>query len=80
MPNTPALVNAGASGLCRNSHVTEKQHDTAETIMRSVGITTWIEDEKLLDVVTAISGSGPAYFFYFMEIMQNTAQELGLSQ
>lgn len=79
MPNTPSLVNAGAAGLCSNANVTEQQHDIAETIMRSVGITTWVEDEKLLDAVTAVSGSGPAYFFYFMEILQKTAEELGLS-
>lgn len=79
MPNTPALVNAGASALCRNDRVTEEQQTIAETIMRSVGITTWVEDEELLDAVTAISGSGPAYFFYFMEILQLTAEELGLS-
>lgn len=79
MPNTPSLVNAGASALCSNDRVTEQQKNIAETIMRSVGITTWVDDESLLDAVTAISGSGPAYFFYFMEILQQTAEELGLS-
>lgn len=78
MPNTPSLVNAGVSALCSNDKVTEEQKTVAESIMRSVGITTWVEDEKLLDVVTAVSGSGPAYFFYFMEILQKTAEELGL--
>ncbi|HKK16772.1 MAG TPA: pyrroline-5-carboxylate reductase, partial [Gammaproteobacteria bacterium] len=78
MPNTPAMVNAGASALCCNDRVTEDQQTVAESIMRSVGITTWVEDEKLLDAVTAVSGSGPAYFFYFMEILQKTAEDLGL--
>lgn len=79
MPNTPALVNAGASGLCANHHVSEEQRNIAEKIMRSVGITTWVEEEKLMDVVTAISGSGPAYYFYFMEIMKDTGEHLGLT-
>ena len=79
MPNTPALVNAGASGLCANRNVSDNQRNIAEKIMRSVGITTWVEDEKLMDVITALSGSGPAYFFYFMEIMKNTGEQLGLT-
>ncbi len=80
MPNTPALVQTGASGLHANQNVTEEQHDLAENIMRSVGISVWVENESELDAVTAVSGSGPAYFFLLMEAMEKAALELGLSQ
>jgi len=79
MPNTPALVRAGATGLFANPHVTSAQRETAETIMRAVGITLWLDDEDLLDAVTAVSGSGPAYFFYLMEAMEQAGQQLGLT-
>lgn len=78
MPNTPALVRAGATGLFANSTVSERQREIAETIMRAVGITLWLEDEAQLDTVTAVSGSGPAYFFYLMEAMEQAGIELGL--
>lgn len=80
MPNTPALVSTGTAALCANSYTNTDQKDIAESIMRSVGITIWVEDEKLMDTVTALSGSGPAYYFYFMEIMEKTGIELGLSK
>lgn len=80
MPNTPTLVQTGATGLHANQNVTEEQHDLAENIMRSVGISVWVESESELDAVTAISGSGPAYFFLLMEAMEKSAIELGLSQ
>ena len=80
MPNTPALVQTGATGLHANNNVTEEQHDLAENIMRSVGISVWVESESELDAVTAVSGSGPAYFFLLMEAMEKSAFELGLSQ
>ena len=80
MPNTPALVQTGATGLHANQNVTEEQHDLAENIMRSVGISVWVENESELDAVTAVSGSGPAYFFLLMEAMEKSALELGLSQ
>lgn len=80
MPNTPSLVQAGASGLFANSHVSTAQHDIAESILRAVGLTVWLDDEKELDVVTALSGSGPAYFFYLMESMQAAAVDLGLTE
>lgn len=80
MPNTPALVSTGAAALCANKHVNDAQHDIAETIMRSVGITIWVDDEVLIDAVTALSGSGPAYYFYFMEIMEKAGMELGLTK
>lgn len=78
MPNTPALVGAGATGLFATRHVTESQREIAETIMRAVGITLWLEEEAQLDAVTAVSGSGPAYFFYLMEAMEQAGQQLGL--
>ena len=80
MPNTPALVQTGATGLHANQNVTEEQHDLAENIMRSVGISVWVENESELDVVTAVSGSGPAYFFLLMEAMEKSALELGLTE
>jgi pyrroline-5-carboxylate reductase len=79
MPNTPALVLTGATALHANSKVSELQRDLAENILRSVGIALWVEDEGELDAVTAVSGSGPAYYFLLMEAMENTALELGLS-
>lgn len=78
MPNTPALVRAGATGLFANPQVTESQREIAENIMRAVGITLWLDEERLLDSVTALSGSGPAYFYYFMEAMEKAGQQLGL--
>jgi len=79
MPNTPALVLTGATALHANHYVSTKQRDLAENIMRSVGISLWVEHEGELDTVTAVSGSGPAYFFLLMEAMEATAVELGLS-
>lgn len=80
MPNTPALVGSGASALFANSAVSEAQHDTAESILRSVGVTAWLSDEALMDTVTALSGSGPAYFFYLMEALEQTAIANGLDR
>lgn len=79
MPNTPALVRTGATALHANDKVDSEQRDLAENIMRSVGIAVWVDDETQLDAVTAISGSGPAYFFLLMEAMEKSALELGLS-
>ncbi|UJS25535.1 pyrroline-5-carboxylate reductase [Thiothrix winogradskyi] len=78
MPNTPALVQAGATGLYANQHVSDSQRSAAESLLRAVGITVWFDDETKLDAVTAISGSGPAYFFLVMEAMQAAAEQLGL--
>jgi len=80
MPNTPALIQAGASGLFANKASTQAQKDIAEKILSSAGITLWVEKESLLDAVTAVSGSGPAYFFLFMEAMQQAGHKLGLSE
>jgi len=78
MPNTPALLGAGATGLYANSQVSATQRSAAEEIMRAAGITLWVEDEALLDAVTAVSGSGPAYYFLLMELMEKVGTELGL--
>lgn len=80
MPNTPSLVQTGATALHANDAVSEEQKTLAENILRAVGICLWVEYESKLDAVTAISGSGPAYFFLLMEAMEKTAAELGLSQ
>ncbi len=79
MPNTPALVQAGMTGLYANELVSENQRSLAESILRSVGATIWFDDEDKLNAVTAVSGSGPAYFFLVMEAMQYAAKNLGLS-
>ena len=79
MPNTPALVGSGASALFANPFVTHEQRSLAESILRAVGITLWVDDERLLDTVTAVSGSGPAYFFLLMELITKAGEELGLS-
>lgn len=80
MPNTPAMVGAGVTALFALSGVTAEQREQAGAIMQSVGSTLWLEDEALLDAVTAMSGSGPAYVFYFMEAMQQSGIRLGLNE
>ena len=79
MPNTPALIGKGITGAYAMSGVTELQKESADALLRSVGETVWVTDEAQIDSVTAISGSGPAYVFYFIEAMQQAATELGLS-
>ena len=79
MPNTPALVGMGIAGLAAMPGVSAAQKEAAESILRAVGQTVWLKDESQIDAVTAISGSGPAYVFYFIEAMQQAALELGLS-
>ena len=80
MPNTPALVLTGATALHANAQVTAEQHDLAENIMRSVGIALWVNDESELNVVTAVSGSGPAYYFLLMDAMEKAAIEMGMNE
>lgn len=80
MPNTPALVLTGATALHANARVDDEQKDLAENILRAVGLTLWVNDEAQLDAVTAVSGSGPAYFFLLMEAMEKAALELGLDE
>jgi pyrroline-5-carboxylate reductase len=78
MPNTPALVGSGASALYANARVSSEQRDRAESILRAVGVTAWLNDEALMDAVTALSGSGPAYFFLLMEALEDAGRGMGL--
>jgi pyrroline-5-carboxylate reductase len=78
MPNTPALVGAGATGLYAGADVTPAQRDEAETVLRAAGVVVWVADESLMDVVTALSGSGPAYFLLVMEALEAAAIAQGL--
>lgn len=80
MPNTPALVNAGVSGLFANAQVSPPQRELAESILRAVGETLWVDDEALIDTVTGISGSGPAYLFKWMELLAAAAEAHGLKR
>ncbi|HKT74274.1 MAG TPA: pyrroline-5-carboxylate reductase [Steroidobacteraceae bacterium] len=78
MPNRPALVGAGATGLFAPSHVTGTQRSAAEHVMQAAGEVVWVPSEEALDVVTALSGSGPAYLFLVTELMARAATDLGL--
>lgn len=78
MPNTPAQIKAGISALYAMPDVTPTQREQAETILAAVGKTLWLDDEAKMDAVTAISGSGPAYVFYFIEALQEAGIALGL--
>jgi pyrroline-5-carboxylate reductase len=79
MPNTPALIGAGVSGLYAMPGVSEAEKKQAEAILGAVGATVWIENEALMDAVTAVSGSGPAYVFWFIEQLAAAGESLGLS-
>jgi pyrroline-5-carboxylate reductase len=79
MPNTPALIGQGITGMVAMAGVSQAQKDAADSILRAVGKTVWLDDESLIDPVTAVSGSGPAYVFFFLEAMQQAALEMGLS-
>ena len=78
MPNTPALIGMGITGMVAQLDVDAAQREAADSVMRAVGQTVWLDDESLIDPVTAVSGSGPAYVFYFLEAMQQAALEMGL--
>ncbi len=78
MPNTPALVGSGASALYATAQTSEEQRGLAENILRAVGLVIWLEDEDLMDAVTALSGSGPAYLFLVIEALEAAGRELGL--
>ena len=80
MPNTPALLQAGITALYPNDRVSDDQRSRAESILRAAGSVIWVEDEALMDTVTGISGSGPAYFFRFMEAMEAAAVTRGLER
>jgi pyrroline-5-carboxylate reductase len=79
MPNTPALIQSGVTGLYALPEVSTAHKEVAEKILNAVGSSVWLQDEVMLDGVTAISGSGPAYVFYFIEAMQQAARELGFN-
>ncbi len=79
MPNTPAQIQAGVSALYARDEVTQTQRNAAIQIMNAIGKTLWLENENEMDAVTAISGSGPAYVFYFIEALTEAALKLGLS-
>src|SRR3989338_10755753 len=79
MPNTPALIRSGMSGLYALPEVSVAQREQAQDVLAAVGETLWLQDETMLDAVTAISGSGPAYVFYFIEALQQAACELGFN-
>ncbi|PMR67765.1 pyrroline-5-carboxylate reductase [Halomonas heilongjiangensis] len=78
MPNTPSLVGAGAAGLFANANVSDEQRRLATELLEAVGLVEWVEEESLLDAVTAVSGSGPAYFFLMLEAMEDAGVSLGL--
>lgn len=78
MPNTPALIGKGITGLFADAAVDESDRALAETICDAVGQAIWVSEEKLMDAVTAVSGSGPAYVFAFLEAMQSAGEKLGL--
>lgn len=78
MPNTPALVKAGVAGLFAFAQVSADDRARAEALMRAVGEVIWVNNEAAIDAVTAVSGSGPAYVFYFIEALERAARELGL--
>jgi pyrroline-5-carboxylate reductase len=80
MPNTPALLQAGATALYANQHARSDHSSAAERIMAAVGTTCWVDEEAKLDAVTALSGSGPAYFFLFMEAMTAAGAGMGLDE
>jgi pyrroline-5-carboxylate reductase len=79
MPNQPALVGAGMSVLCASAGVNEAQRELATYVLDAGGETAWIEDEQLMDAVTAVSGSGPAYFYLVMELLEEEAVRMGLA-
>ncbi|MFZ5510515.1 MAG: pyrroline-5-carboxylate reductase [Pseudomonadota bacterium] len=80
MPNTPALIGAGITGLYAGPEVDAAGRGQAEQVLAAVGKTLWIGDEAQMDAVTAVSGSGPAYVFYFVEALQRAARELGFGE
>jgi pyrroline-5-carboxylate reductase len=80
MPNTPALVGCGASGLFANDNTSEQQRAFAQLVLSAVGITCWVDSESELDAITALSGSGPAYFFLLTEAIVEAGVALGLNR
>jgi pyrroline-5-carboxylate reductase len=78
MPNTPAAVGRGITVCVPNAHVTPRQRATCDALLRAIGEVSWIDDESLIDAVTAVSGSGPAYVFYLAECLADAALKVGL--
>ncbi len=78
MPNTPAMVGRGAAALFATPNVTQSERQAALAIISAVGFAEWVDEEDMLDVVTALSGSGPAYYFLVMELLEKVGIELGL--
>jgi pyrroline-5-carboxylate reductase len=78
MPNTPALIGHGITGMTAGRNCSAQQRNLAEEIMAAAGEVVWLEDEALMDAVTAVSGTGPAYFFLLTEVLARTARDLGL--
>jgi pyrroline-5-carboxylate reductase len=78
MPNTPSLLRQGVSGLYANAQASEQQKQQAEQLLSAVGVALWLDEESLIDAVTAVSGSGPAYFFLMIEAMTSAGEQLGL--
>jgi pyrroline-5-carboxylate reductase len=78
MPNTPALIGAGITAACAPADLAAGHRAAVERILKAIGKVVWVDDEGQLDAVTAVSGSGPAYVFYFMEALRDAARELGL--
>ena len=78
MPNTPAAVGRGITVGVPNAHVTARQRATCDALLRAIGEVSWIDDESLIDAVTAVSGSGPAYVFYLVECLADAAMKAGL--
>ena len=79
MPNTPALIRSGVAGLFAGAAVKQSDRDSAQSILGAVGGVVWVKSEADIDAVTAISGSGPAYVYYFIEALEQAAAELGLN-
>lgn len=79
MPNTPALIGMGVTGMAAQAGVSAQQREAADAVMRAVGKTVWLDDEGQIDAVTGVSGSGPAYVFFFLEAMQEAARAMGLN-
>src|SRR3990167_10540411 len=78
MPNLPALIKLGCTGLFANTQTTNDEKSEIEILMSSIGITAWLENEEQMNVITALSGSGPAYFFYLIEQMKIAAIQFGI--
>jgi pyrroline-5-carboxylate reductase len=79
MPNTPALIGAGITAACASSAITPDERIATEIVLKAMGKVVWVDQETQLDPVTAVSGSGPAYVFYFMEALRDAATEMGLN-